>query len=66
MERARFCPFCGAPVGSFFGRQDVTGAIWCESCEGWFTARLLDDEGTDEPSPSLAEDEDPLRTGDPE
>jgi hypothetical protein len=66
LERARFCPFCGAPVGSFFGRSDVTGAVWCEACEGWFDVRRVDDEGTDGPSSSLPENEDLTATGDAE
>ena len=47
IERPRFCPFCGAPVGSFFGRHDVTGAVWCEACETWFVATAQDLSGTD-------------------
>jgi hypothetical protein len=41
-ERPRFCPFCGEPVGSFFGRHGIDGAAWCERCESWFRAERDD------------------------
>jgi hypothetical protein len=47
-DRARFCPFCGTPVGSFFGRHDAERATWCDRCEGWFRADRVDDEDAPE------------------
>jgi hypothetical protein len=35
-ERPSWCPFCGDPVGSFFGRFADHGAVWCERCSDWF------------------------------
>jgi hypothetical protein len=37
-ERPHFCPFCGEPVGSFFGRFGADGSTWCERCQEWFVA----------------------------
>lgn len=34
--RARYCPQCGEPVGSFWGRSSDDDATWCESCQTWF------------------------------
>ena len=42
-ERAHFCPFCGEPVGSFFGRFGAGGETWCERCEEWFRAARCDE-----------------------
>ena len=56
-ERAHFCPFCGGPIGSFFGRFEARGAVWCEHCEDWFEARRVDDPGRALPSPTLPESE---------
>jgi len=46
-EPARYCPFCGDPVGSFFGRRDTTGAVWCERCDGWFRVEHVEDPGNE-------------------
>ena len=48
-ERPHFCPFCGEPVGSFFGRFEASGAVWCERCQDWFTAERCDDPPDDGP-----------------
>ena len=54
-DRARFCPFCGTPVGSFFGRHGDGGATWCDRCEGWFRASRADDEDAAGPIDDNAE-----------
>lgn len=41
---ARYCPYCGEPVGSFFGRQGVDGSTWCERCQEWFRVIPVDEE----------------------
>ncbi len=46
-ERAHFCPWCGTPVGSFFGRFGVDGATWCDRCESWFRAIRCDADDDD-------------------
>jgi hypothetical protein len=56
-ERPRFCPFCGGPVGSFFGRHDTDGAVWCDRCEEWFRAERAG-EGTMEPGRTLPDNDD--------
>lgn len=48
-ERPRFCPFCGEPVGSFFGRHGDDRTTWCERCQGWFHAERCDE--PDDPEP---------------
>ena len=42
LARTRFCPSCGAPLGSFFGHQGDDGAVWCERCEEWSDAETGD------------------------
>ena len=42
-ERPRFCPFCGEPIGSFFGHQGAHGECWCERCQEWFRAEHVDE-----------------------
>lgn len=32
----RFCPHCGEPIGSFWGRRGDDGSHWCESCQAFF------------------------------
>lgn len=49
-ERPRFCPFCGEPVGWFFGRFDAERSVWCERCQDWFRAERVD-EPADPPPP---------------
>jgi ribosomal protein S27AE len=48
-ERARFCPFCGEPVGSFFGRHGDDLSTWCERCQEWFRAERCEDHDDREP-----------------
>jgi transcription elongation factor Elf1 len=36
----RFCPFCGQPLGSFFGARIEGGAACCDRCGECF--RVLD------------------------
>ena len=42
-DRPRYCPYCGEPVGWFFGRFTTDGGVWCERCQEWFTAERCDD-----------------------
>jgi hypothetical protein len=49
-ERAHFCPFCGEPVGSFFGRFGAGGETWCERCEDWFRAERCEEPNAGEGS----------------
>jgi hypothetical protein len=47
---ARFCPFCGQPLGSFFGNRMTDGSLWCEGCQESFRVTIVNlDEGTDGP-----------------
>jgi hypothetical protein len=39
----QFCPYCAEPVGSFWGRREATGSLWCESCAVFFRV-TIDDE----------------------
>jgi uncharacterized protein YbaR (Trm112 family) len=32
----RFCPYCGQPMGSFFGNRVEGGAFWCDRCQECF------------------------------
>jgi hypothetical protein len=32
----RYCPYCGQPVGSFFGHRIEGGAVWCDACAECF------------------------------
>jgi hypothetical protein len=50
-ERPRFCPFCGEPVGSFFGHQGADDTTWCERCQEWFRAERADDPDAAPPPP---------------
>ena len=56
-DRPRYCPYCGEPVGWFFGRFTADGGVWCERCEDWFRVERID-EGTSEGGPTL-DNEDP-------
>ena len=56
-ERPHFCPYCGEPVGWFFGRFAADGGVWCERCEEWFRAERLD-EGTPGPDRAFSDNED--------
>jgi uncharacterized Zn finger protein (UPF0148 family) len=46
-DRPRYCPYCGEPVGWFFGRFTADGGVWCERCQDWFRVERID-EGTSE------------------
>ena len=47
----RFCPFCGQPLGSFFGNRIADGSRWCEGCQESFRVSIVNlDEGTDSPT----------------
>lgn len=47
----RFCPFCGQPLGSFFGNRMTDGSRWCEGCQESFRVSIVNlDEGTDPPT----------------
>jgi len=44
----RYCPFCGQPLGSFFGNRIDDGSRWCEHCQESFRVLVVNlDEGTD-------------------
>jgi hypothetical protein len=46
----RFCPFCGQPLGSFFGNRMTDGSRWCEGCQESFRVSIVNlYEGTDSP-----------------
>ena len=45
----RFCPFCGQPLGSFFGNRMADGSRWCERCQESFRVSIVNlDEGSEE------------------
>jgi hypothetical protein len=56
-DRPRYCPYCGEPVGWFFGRFTTDGAVWCERCQDLFRVERLD-EGTPEGARTLSDIED--------
>jgi len=56
-ERPHFCPYCGEPVGWFFGRFAADGGVWCERCEEWFRVERLD-EGTPDADRALSDNGD--------
>lgn len=41
------CPYCGQPLGSFFGNRLTTGH-WCDRCQTAFAVTELDDPGEPE------------------
>jgi transcription elongation factor Elf1 len=46
----RFCPFCGQPLGSFFGNRMTDGSRWCEGCQESFRVSIVNlSEGIDSP-----------------
>ncbi len=49
----RFCPFCGQPLGSFFGNRMTDGSRWCEGCQESFRVCVV----------NLGEGRDPLNDG---
>jgi hypothetical protein len=32
----RYCPYCGQPLGSFFGHRIEGEAFWCDACAECF------------------------------
>jgi len=47
----RFCPFCGQPLGSFFGNRMTDGSRWCEGCQESFRVFVVNlSEGRDPPN----------------
>jgi hypothetical protein len=47
----RYCPFCGEPLGSFFGNRMADGSRWCERCQESFRVSIVNvDEGSEEGS----------------
>jgi hypothetical protein len=38
----RFCPYCGQPLGSFFGARIEGGATWCDRCQECFRVVYVD------------------------
>ncbi|HEY8859552.1 MAG TPA: hypothetical protein VIM27_08870 [Gaiellales bacterium] len=50
MAEPRYCPFCGQPLGSFFGNRIADGSLWCEHCQESFRVSVVNiDEGVDPP-----------------
>jgi hypothetical protein len=44
----RYCPYCGQPLGSFFGARLADGGHWCERCQESFrVTNVQNDESTD-------------------
>jgi thioredoxin reductase (NADPH) len=58
----RFCPFCGTPLGSFFGTRAVDGTCWCERCGEFFRVRNVDMDEEEFPSPAPGRP--PVQSGD--
>jgi hypothetical protein len=44
----RFCPYCGEPLGSFFGVRLADGSCWCERCQESFRVTNVNDSETTE------------------
>src|SRR6185312_12508219 len=45
----RYCPYCGEPLGSFFGNRLADGSRWCERCQESFRVSIVNlDEGSEE------------------
>jgi hypothetical protein len=38
----RFCPYCGQPLGSFFGVRIEGGATLCDRCQECFRVERVD------------------------
>jgi predicted amidophosphoribosyltransferase len=46
----RFCPYCGQPLGSFFGARIEGGAVWCDRCQECFKVEhVVDSEDINDP-----------------
>ena len=56
-DRPRYCPYCGEPVGWFFGRFTADGGVWCERCQDWFRVERIE-EGTTEDDRTFSNNED--------
>jgi hypothetical protein len=39
----RFCPYCGQPLGSFFGARIEGDAAWCDRCQECFRVENVED-----------------------
>jgi hypothetical protein len=48
----RFCPYCGQPLGSFFGARIEVDAAWCDRCQECFRVENVEDseDTTDAPA----------------
>jgi hypothetical protein len=48
----RFCPYCGQPLGSFFGARIEGDAAWCDRCQECFRVENVEDseDTTDAPA----------------
>ena len=56
-ERPRYCPYCGEPVGWFFGRFTADGGVWCERCQDWVRVTRIE-EGTPGGDRTFSDNED--------
>jgi hypothetical protein len=57
-DRPRYCPYCGEPVGWFFGRFTADGGVWCERCQDWFRVARIE-EGTSRHDRTFSDNEEP-------
>jgi hypothetical protein len=48
----RYCPYCGQPLGSFFGARIEGGAFWCEPCQECFRVEHVNESEADFDPPS--------------
>ena len=46
----RFCPYCGQPMGSFFGNRVEGGAFWCDRCQECFRVESVKEIEGERPS----------------
>jgi predicted RNA-binding Zn-ribbon protein involved in translation (DUF1610 family) len=56
----RHCPYCGAPLGSFFGMRAEGDAYWCERCGEFFRVRNVNQDEGPEDGPAGAGSEGPV------
>jgi hypothetical protein len=40
----RYCPYCGQPLGSFFGARLANGGHWCEPCQESFRVSNVEED----------------------